>query len=82
MQKLDITWNVLQKRFKEDLQKVAKSFHMMLTKLDKHFIVAFRYVGQLTFKQRIRYQMISIKQRLWTMAQQSKAKIMDNGSTK
>ena len=72
MQKVDITWNVLQKRFKEDLQKVAKSFHMMLTKLDKHFIVAFRYVGQLTFKRR------------WIQVSNdfNKAKIMDNGSTK
>lgn len=72
MQKVEITWNVLQKRFKEDLQKVAKSFHMMLTKLDKNFIVAFRYVGQLTFKQR----------RIQVSNDFNKAKIMDHGSTK
>ena len=33
------------KEIKEDVQNMAKSFHMTLIKLDKNFVVVFRHVG-------------------------------------
>ena len=37
MQKMDSTWKVLQKRFKKDVENVAKSFHMTLKQTRQKF---------------------------------------------